>query len=923
MINSSVAFDTAIKAAHRKMECRFTDLSGNVLDGDIKSVKAYKGLGQICPGAVFSNYCTGDVYNADDFETGDWIRLEIGCVLADQSVEYIRVGTYCVTECKKTRFGKTFTACGVISLRFNRPFTPAGYWNGLREIIPGLMALTETNIITTMTYTDTTHWFDRGIGTCRNALSSIAANLGAFATEDPDGNIKILKFGKNDTITIQAEDMANEPTFADLYTIDSISVVVREPFTRDDGSPDDGTHFEYPQGAPKPAIIFHDRYVSGYLFYKNCGPNFVGTSFNPGVVTMTLGDPRLEADDVLQIQHVDGMVYKMLPKLLTINFDGGCTVDIDCTIDTTRGNSVHTGSLSSAVYSINSALGAYSELMAKKVTAEQLKAAEAKIKALIADEAIIEQLTANNASIASLIGDEAKIGQLSAGSATILSLIGNTAQLTELITEKSNISTLLANKADVNLLNAKLISGENLITENGLINNAVIKNLKTDNLKVKGVDGLYYTINVTSGAVSAAEAQTDTKYQTGVAGQTLINGSILAEKIAAHSITAKECNMDNLQTHIVRVGNTEGRHIRIDTDSVKVMNGDTILSSFGDAAVIGDTAKLVLSPTSIEGFDAGGIRWIKAGNPYAGSSSKSSIMSAATLPAAHSMSSDPAVFVNLQRKYVRVRGVTLTRGNETTIITATNTIVGESAIATDELNYIVMNLLTAGSPAAVILLSNNAYSLREGDVINVEYTYSNPADIEIALGAYDSVSSTYGTAKIGLYGDVAINGPLAINGNATFTKRITARGGVSGAMIQARAAAQSATPSYITLAAGTITTVPLSNLDVGVSTEGVYEFRSGGVKVLAAGLYRVTGSVYVTDAASSYTDNMIAGCYVLKNDTEVTGRYSLGNFYQQQCVPKVVSCVAGDILYLKARCSVSGKVYTNPGSTYLLIERLA
>ena len=112
-------------------------------------------------------------------------------------------------------------------------------------------------------------------------------------------------------------------------------------------------------------------------------------------------------------------------------------------------------------------------------------------------------------------------------------------------------------------------------------------------------------------------------------------------------------------------------------------------------------------------------------------------MSAATLPAAHSMSSDPAVFVNLQRKYVRVRGVTLTRGNETTIITATNTIVGESAIATDELNYIVMNLLTAGSPAAVILLSNNAYSLREGDVINVEYTYSNPADIEIALGAYD------------------------------------------------------------------------------------------------------------------------------------------------------------------------------------------
>ena len=103
----------------------------------------------------------------------------------------------------------------------------------------------------------------------------------------------------------------------------------------------------------------------------------------------------------------------------------------------------------------------------------------------------------------------------------------------------SAINLAIAGKADINLLNVTLASGEALITQTGYINTAVITDLTADSLRLRGKDGLYYAINIDEGEVTTQEAdQALDVYGRYITGKTIIDKTIVADKLYVTDLSA-------------------------------------------------------------------------------------------------------------------------------------------------------------------------------------------------------------------------------------------------------------------------------------------------------------------------------------------------------------------------------------------------
>ena len=174
------------------------------------------------------------------------------------------------------------------------------------------------------------------------------------------------------------------------------------------------------------------------------------------------------------------------------------------------------------------------------LTATDIAATYATISTLQTDYLDAVSIAATYASISRVQAVEADVSdlqtnKLSADYATIINQ------------NSDNISTInatVANKADINLLNTTLVNGQAIVTQAGYINNATITDLTADKLRVLGQDGIYYAINVTGGAVSAATAQADLNtYGTQLTGETLIDGTVVADKLFVNDLSAITGNL--------------------------------------------------------------------------------------------------------------------------------------------------------------------------------------------------------------------------------------------------------------------------------------------------------------------------------------------------------------------------------------------
>lgn len=112
---------------------------------------------------------------------------------------------------------------------------------------------------------------------------------------------------------------------------------------------------------------------------------------------------------------------------------------------------------------------------------------------------------------------------------------------------KLDATTMSAAYANVDLLNTVMWDGEALVSDTGYIRNATITDLTVNKLRLQGENGLYYMMNIDAGGVPTATALADlSTYGTHVTGQTIIDGTVTADKIYVSDLYALNATIGGL-----------------------------------------------------------------------------------------------------------------------------------------------------------------------------------------------------------------------------------------------------------------------------------------------------------------------------------------------------------------------------------------
>lgn len=134
------------------------------------------------------------------------------------------------------------------------------------------------------------------------------------------------------------------------------------------------------------------------------------------------------------------------------------------------------------------------------------------------------------------------------------------------------------------------------------------------------------------------------------------------------------------------------------------------------------------------------------------------------------------------------------------------------------------------------------------------------------------------------------------------------------------------------ISAGVITKVPLVSASAISVGEG-FEISDGGIKVLFAGTYKVSGSAYIHSSGNSGAYSF--GVFIKSgSDFSTSTEISSGQIYVDttggalnavpNAIPKLVALSADDIVYLSVRSQGgAGSYYAGNTGTWLLVERLA
>lgn len=359
--------------------------NGAELPCDIVDITVEKGsCGQqtFMVGDVIGNILTAKVKNLSTEIKDELIQYHIGA-LVNGSYEYISLGTFRVSEVKKTRYQSEITAYSSVVADTGTRLDTTGLNN---PTIAQLASKVAGKLNCTVT-------FDTGIDTSLvvgaqlegltyyQTLQVIAICSGGYVVNTYDGNVRVHKFTTTPTLSVDTGMMVNLPEIAEQpYTVESVGVMVSEATTDNEGNPVDEIFY-----SDNPSYIIVTKQGTDYLLegidedyiladgetriiFKSQGSTFFwdaqerlyilanlkpetadvyfdcpymtedifninvrgirGYTYSPATVGLTLGDPRLEGCDVLKVTDVDGLEYIVPCHKIIHKYTGGFTSEI-------------------------------------------------------------------------------------------------------------------------------------------------------------------------------------------------------------------------------------------------------------------------------------------------------------------------------------------------------------------------------------------------------------------------------------------------------------------------------------------------------------------------------------------------------------------------------------------------------------------
>lgn len=380
--NLNANYGTTVQADSRSFLAKFL-LNGTELSCDIKKFQVSKGACgtnegfQI--GGVISSILTAEVFGLSTNIKTEEIEVRVGLNISG-SYEWVTLGFFTITDVSKTTYSTSITGYGKTVSKTLDAFVPPQTKS---------LANIASSIATTVGCTVS---FDTGITTsyevddllldlnCYQALQMLASLVGGYATDTYDGNIAIHKFDDTSTLAVSAGLMTTLPIFEEQdFEITGVVVTVTPETTDEDGNIVPATQFPTtPTGLEN--LMVEDKYMSEDIYDNVFSPNLVGYQYRPATVNLSLGDPRIEGNDVLSVADVNGNTFIVPCHMVTHAYDGGFSTTVQAVKATVQENGIATSAPITAqinqiniatVQAQNSAQSAYDSAVSASGSAQQ------------------------------------------------------------------------------------------------------------------------------------------------------------------------------------------------------------------------------------------------------------------------------------------------------------------------------------------------------------------------------------------------------------------------------------------------------------------------------------------------------------------------------------------------------------------------
>lgn len=308
-------YATTVKDDERSWLARVS-VNGTELSGDIISMTITKGScggSEFEVGAVMSSVLTLSMSGLTTNVKNQDIKAEIGLEI-NGAYEYITLGYFTATEVKKNHYTTDITAYGhsVSKTGDKLPALASQRLSDLRNYISsatGLSVNYDSAIDTSYEITVSLEGM-----TSYQTLQVIASVVGGYVKDEADGSISIKVYTDTPTLSVDAGMMVKLPDAEEVdFTITGLQCTVGE--------------IVYTSGTPN--VEMSNEYMTADLFNNVCAPNLVGYSYRSATINLTLGDPRLEGDDVLEVTDIDGSTYLVPCHSVTHKYTSGLESEIE------------------------------------------------------------------------------------------------------------------------------------------------------------------------------------------------------------------------------------------------------------------------------------------------------------------------------------------------------------------------------------------------------------------------------------------------------------------------------------------------------------------------------------------------------------------------------------------------------------------
>ena len=479
-----------------------------------KYVNGSCGDSEFSIGATFGSYINVEGY-CDETIGYKELEVRVGSDFTDSS-NYFTLGYFTVSSNTK-KYGKyTLTAIDRFTYNGAKEYTSSlTYPATISAVINEL----QTQMGLTITLEDGlsgSYEIESAIeGTCKEVVGYIASLYFGFAWCDTTGNVRINTYKNSTRQTISI--FRDNPQFSDtLVTIDGVKCVVSEAVeAEEETTPEVSYEVE---GSYE--INFTNKYMTQAIFNANYA-NLTGMSYYSGTV-MTWNGVLLEPPDWVEA-YDDETTYYMPCMNITNTFDGAFITDITSVAES---------------------------------TSEQASSTDGPITQAI--NSVINNLTATNANITNLTAKSVTTDKLEA--------------------KDADIGNLIAGALQVNSINGNVISNSSVIA----------RALSQDVIETALGVTVYYQAEEPDNAeegdiwyVTVEDEDYDPKtdvikeYQNGewvempLSGDSIfMTNSIIAQDIAANTITANKIDVDDLETNFLRVGPADNANIALSPGEV-------------------------------------------------------------------------------------------------------------------------------------------------------------------------------------------------------------------------------------------------------------------------------------------------------------------------------------------------------------------